>query len=236
MKVLSALLAVVAGASLLVFFILTLAGLELLSEHFADVLGYQLKISDEVAKTVVGVGGAFGVAVIALYGVHYQTISAERRHKVDSRLALRKEIFLEVAEAAAVQYQFLLSFADPEIIEAERAKMAQEIGKTFYKLQMVASTETIEAMLDANEEWTRAMIDIRLMGQIPEGLERLKMLCEIQCRATPFMRALWRLNVLARKEIESGFEDDEHYLSMMDEKYARVPAYFDEVRMRLASI
>lgn len=228
--------AVVFAALMIAVFVLTLALLSLLSQMCADALGYKLVISDEVAKAVIAVGGAIGVGFLALYGVQRQNFSAEKRHKVDSSLALRKEIFLQAAEASATQYQFLLSFAAPEVTEADRKIMSQEIGKVFFKLQMVASHDTICAMLDANEEWTRAMLDIRFLGAIPSGeLGPLIRLSEIQKRVTPFMQKQWRFNIIARKEIECEFRDDASYFSMMDEKFSHVAVVFEDLKQRLAN-
>lgn len=228
---------VVLAAFLIAVFVITLALLMLLSKMGADALGYKLSISDEVAKAVIAVGGAIGVGFVALYGVHQQNASAEKRHKVDSSFALRKEIFLQVVEAAAVQYQYLLSFANPKITEVDRAGMTQEIGKAFFKLQMVASQDTIVAMLDANEEWTRAMFDIRFLGPIsPDRIGALTRFSEIQNRATPFMQKLWRFNMIARKEIECAFKDDASYFSMMDEKFGRVAGIFEDLKQRLAIV
>lgn len=229
--------AVVVAALMIAVFVLTLALLALLSQMCADALGYKLVISDEVAKAVIAVGGAIGVGFLALYGVQQQNFSAEKRHKVDSSLALRKEIFLQVAEAASVQFEFLLSFGNPKVTDADRKSMSQEIGKAFFKLQMVASQDTICAMLDANEEWTRAMFDIMFFGAIPPGNDGpLTRLSEIQKRATPFMQKLWRFNMIARKEIECEFRNDVSYFSMMDEKFGHVAVIFDDLKQRLATV
>jgi hypothetical protein len=233
----SAIATIVFAAFLIAVFVLVLALLLLLSQKGAYALGYNFVISDEVAKTVLAVGGTISVGGLALYGVHRQNMSAERRHRVDSSLALRKEIFLQVAEAASVQYQSLLSFANPVITDADRKTMFDKIGAAFYKLQVVASHETIAAMLDANEEWTRALLNIQSLGAIPPGPDgRLSRLIEIQKMATPFMRRLWEFNIVARKEIECEFKNSQAFYSMMDEKFSHVQVIFEELRDRLAKV
>ncbi|MET3131618.1 hypothetical protein AAKU55_001881 [Oxalobacteraceae bacterium GrIS 1.11] len=209
--------AMIFAALLITVFVLTLALLMFFSQTCADALGYELVISEDLAKTVIACGGAIAVGFLALYGVQQQTFSAEKRHKVDSSLALKKEIFLQVAEAAAVQYQYLVSFASRDFKDTDRKHMAQEIGKAFFKLQMVASQETIFAMLDANVEWTRAIYYIDLLGPIPLNGTGAR-IQEIQKYALPFMKKLWRFNIISRKEIECTFADDDFYLRTMEEK------------------
>jgi hypothetical protein len=231
----TALAAIVFAACLIAVFVLTLALLLLLSQTGAGPLGYKLVVSDEVAKAVIAVGGAVAVGGLALYGVHRQNMSAEKRHRVDSSLALRKEIFMQVAEAASVQYQFLLSFGVPDITDAHRKTMTEKIGAAFFRLQMVASQGTIAAMLDANEEWTRAMFHIKFLGPIPSERDgALIRLIEIQQLATPFMRKLWQFNMIGRKEIECEFVDETAYFLMMDEKFSKVLLLFEELRGRPA--
>ncbi len=129
-------------------FVLLLAGLLYLSAKFADALGYQLAISgkffiaDEATKSVIAVGGALAVGGLALFGVHRQNIGASKRHNVDLSLALRKEVFLQVADAAASQHQILLSFASSEISEAERQALAEKAKEAFSRLQLVANEKT----------------------------------------------------------------------------------------------
>lgn len=141
-------------------FVLVLAGLEFITGHVLSHFGFKLQISDEIRKTVIAIGGAIAVALVALFGVHRQNLSAERRHRTDSRLALRKEIFLKVAEAAAAQYQLLLSLAEGPINKELNVEFQRKTASAFFQLQMVANESTIAAMLDANEEWSRAYIDI----------------------------------------------------------------------------
>ncbi|MGZ3240640.1 MAG: hypothetical protein ACXWIN_10930 [Burkholderiaceae bacterium] len=64
-----------------------------LMQNSADHFGYTFLISEEIKKTVLAVGGAIVVAVVAFYGVHTQNISAEKRHKTDKELDLKKDIF-----------------------------------------------------------------------------------------------------------------------------------------------
>jgi hypothetical protein len=228
--------AIVFAAFLIAIFVLTLALLLLLSQKGASALGYKFVISDEVAKAVIAVGGAVAVGGLALYGVHRQNMSAEKRHRVDSSLALRKEIFLQVAEAASVQYQSLLSFVTPGVTDADRKTMIDKVGGAFFRLQMVASHETIAAMIDANEEWTRALLNIQFLGPVP--LDRggsLVRLIDIQQLATPFMRKLWQFNMMARKEIECQFGDDPAYFLMMEEKFSHVRLLFEELRGRIVT-
>jgi hypothetical protein len=224
-------LAVPLAAVALAGFVLILAALEYWTRVAMDAIGYRLSISDEIAKTVITVGGALTVGGLALFGVRQQNLSAERRHRVDASLNLRKEIFLQVAEAASVQYQFLLSFASPDITEEDRRKMTEKIGAAFFRLQVVANEATITAMLRANEAWMKAMFSIRMLGPVPRRYEgSMQRLIEIQKLARPFMIALWQYNATARKEIECRLDDDASYETAMNAQYSRLVTFLEEVK------
>jgi hypothetical protein len=223
--------AVPLAALALAAFVLTLAALEYWARVGLCKFGYKFVVSDEIAKTVITVGGALAVGGLALFGVRQQNLSAERRHRVDASLNLRKEIFLQIAEAASVQYQFLLSFASPDITEEDRRKMTEKIGAAFFRLQVVANEKTISAMLKTNEAWTQAMFSIRMLGPVPQRYdESMQRLIEIQNIAGPFMAALWHYNAIARKEIECSLEDDVSYEASMNAQYLRVATLLEEAK------
>jgi hypothetical protein len=209
----------------------------LLMQRGADLAGYTFHIPDQIGQAVLAVAGAIGVAVVALYGVRSQNISAEKRHKIDSSLALRKDIFLQVAEAFSIQHSYLLSLADPAITDDIRKEMLKDSTKAFFKLQVVASREAIIAMIEANQEWSKVMLDIHFMGQLPQeatSLQKIERLDAIQKKITPFMRKLWKFNIVARTEIESAFDNNDSYFDTMDKKYSELSVYLDEVRAKLS--
>jgi hypothetical protein len=106
--------------------VLSLSSLLYFAQEIANWMGYSLNIPDSVKAAVLTIIGAACVGALALYGVHRQNMSAEKRHRVDSSLALRKEIFLQFVDAASAQYQFLLSFATPSVTEADRRIMIEK--------------------------------------------------------------------------------------------------------------
>ena len=149
---------------------------------------------------------------------------------VDSSLALRKEIFLQFADATAVQFQYLLSFALSNINEVDRNIMIEKNAAIFLRLQMVASQETISAMVEANEEWSKAVIKIRFLGPMQNGsLGPLNRLNQIQKLTTPFMHKLWEFNIVARKEIGCGFTDDMAYFGVMRGKFDQLGYFLVEL-------
>lgn len=235
LKVAVFLIVVVLCTALLIgLFVLVLVILQFWSQNIAQLFGYKLEISDEIGKAIMAVGGAVAAAFLALYGVQRQNESAAERHRIDSSLALRKDIFLEVAEAYAVQYRYLLSFSDPSVKEEDRVRIVRENGNAFFKLQMVASAKTIEAMLDANEEWFRTTMNVKFLGPIPEGqVDRLVRLKKIQELTVPFMRKMWRFNVTAREEIECQLEDHDAYCVMVEEKYGHIASALDDLIAKL---
>ena len=94
--------------------------------------------------------------------------------------------------------------------------MVKDSGKAFFKLQLVASQKTILAMLEANEEWARAMRDIRFMGMMTDQMppiDKLERVDAIQKRMAPFMQNLWRFNIVARSEFETPFDDNDSCVS-----------------------
>ena len=199
-----------------------------------DFFGYRILISDEMQRAFLTIGGALGVALVALHGVRSQNISAENRHRIDSNLALKKDIFLQVAEAYSSQFQFVLTLSDPTISEIDRKDLIRNSGKAFFKLQFVAKQETIVAMIEANQEWARAMIDIRLMGAIQaDAPSRFERLIQIQMRITPYMQKLWRFNILAREEIGDTFPEPELYFETMTDKFGELADFLSEVKQRI---
>ena len=203
----------------------------------AQLFNFPLILSSEVEKSNLTVCAAIGGALLTLYGVHLQKISTDRRHKIDSALALKKDIFLQVAEAISIQHQYLISFADKNMTMEFRQQMLKEHTKAFFKLQLVAEPETISAMLDSNEEWATAMFNvIRFSNNIDDANGPLSKVCDIQTRMTPFMHKLWKFNVALRKEIECSFADDKEYLAMMDAQFERAKRYFENLNLELLGI
>jgi len=222
-KVLLSAITAIWGACVIAIFVLVLSDLSLLVQSLAPTFGYKFAVSDEISKTVIAVGGAVGVALVALYGVFQQNLSAEKRHRVDSSLALRKEIFLEVADAMSKEYRFLLSLAKLDLDQKERNEIVEDIGSAFFKAQVVGSPETVCAMIDANEAWFRALVNIQFAVKGPlKDVDYVIRLAEVQSLATDFMRMLWKFNIVARREIECSFDNDNAYFFAMDERYSRV--------------
>lgn len=210
--------------------VLTLAGVEYIFSILFSQLGFNFKIPDELRKNIVIVIGAIGVALMALYGVYLQNLSAEARHRIDKNLDLRKEIFMNVAGATAAQYEMLISYVDKNKTEAERNMIIAQNSKYFFQLQMVANKETVGAMLDANEEWTRALIDIQLLGPLGDNVDEvLPRFLQILRRCEPYMKKLWEFNILARDEIECGFQDKQEYLTMVTERFSHVFAVIEKL-------
>jgi hypothetical protein len=96
---------------------------------------------------------------------------------------------------------------------------------------MVASQETIAAMLESNESWSHALHMIRFLGPIANGMYGpLDRLIEIQRIATPFMQKSWEFNVVARKEIECALRDDGEYLVAMNAHFSQLRTFLTTLR------
>ncbi|BBB61831.1 hypothetical protein UNDKW_3558 [Undibacterium sp. KW1] len=227
-------LIVIAASLTLSLFTLCLANILFFTQKVADNLGYTFLISDEIAKAILTLGGAICVGFLALYGVRQQNLSAEMRHRKDASLTLKKEIFLEVAEASFFQFKILTTYAAPSVTEEDRQVMMQEVESAFFRMQIVSSQETIEAMLDSNHAWTRARYAIAMLPPVENSNEaRIIRLQEIQAHARPFMRTLWQFNISARKEIDCGLPNESTYLAMMNNQFDKVDIFFKELQKNM---
>ena len=227
-KILYAIALVVAAAILLAIFMAILLTLLLGFYKLSSIVfEFPMIFSTELTKSALTFSAAIGGAMIALYGVHLQKLSAEKKHKIDSAISLKKEIFLEVAEAVSLQHRYLISLSEAVTTEEDRKAMVIEHTKAFFKMQTVATQETIAALLDTNEAWGRVSFDIRLFSPPPtESDGPLDKICDVQRRMIPFMEKMWQFNAIARKEIECEFPNDSEYLAMMEEKFTRARNYF----------
>lgn len=213
-----------------------LAVIYFIFQWLADKAGYCFILTDDMQKTIVTLTGAICVAALALSGVHRQNRSAEDRHKIDANLSLKKDILLQVAESYALQANHLFSFAIPNSTEEDRTALVKDINKSFYKLQAVASTEVIVAMLDANKAWVLASFEARIYLDTvahPQNVNTIDIFLKIIEITTPFIEKMWKFNILARKEIRTGLEDDDVYFSAMQSKFAELPQSLIDLRRRL---
>lgn len=213
----------------LAFLALLLSGIYFVTQVITAEFGYPFRVSDSVKVGLLTIGGACIVAILAFFGVQTQNLSAERRHKTDANLQLRKDVLRQVTEAFSDQYKFLLSFSNPHFTEKKRQKLIKECSTAFFKLQLIGSQETIIAMIEANEAWGKAASVCHQSMQNCEDPEinsnNLKVLLKIVEATTPYMQKLWVFNTLCRKEIDCGFENDQQYLQKMNEYFGRMETY-----------
>lgn len=227
-----------AVVSVMILILLGIAFYRLIKLVF-DHCGYLLlPLADDILKGGLTAAGTAVIASVALYGVLTQNKSAEDRHRADATLALRKDILLEVAEAYAMQVQFLTSFASPAVTDSQRQKMIEDGPKAFFKLQTVAGINVIEAMLEANRAWMLVVFDLRqknLTGDMSklDTLELLERLEQIMRAAEPYSRKLWMFNALAREDMGAGFDDKSVYLDLMLRQYLQVPSELAKLRQAM---
>jgi hypothetical protein len=207
-------------------------------QFFVDQCGYLLlPLADDILKGALTAAGTASIASVALYGVLTQNRSAEDRHRADAKVALRKDILLEVAEAYAMQVQFLTSFANPDVTNSQRQKMIKNGPKAFFKLQAVADIRVIEAMLEANRAWMLVVADMskkNLTAPCTLGpLECLERLEQIMRTAEPYSQKLWVFNALAREDVGAGFADHTKYLDLMLQQYLQVPDELAKARQSI---
>lgn len=197
-----------------------LSALYFYTQIIASKFGYTYKLTDLVQAAVFTISGACTVAVIALYGVHRQNVSAEERHKYDKNLELRKDIILDAAASLALQYKFLITFCSEEYDDEKRQKIIEDATTPFFKLQTVCSINTIEALLAANQEFSIATIS-NTLDLVKSGKKAIDLRLAIE-RAKPYLEKLVLFNVECRKELNCAFENEKEYISKMNESFGRV--------------
>lgn len=209
--------------------ILILSGLLYLTQSAVGLLGYQYELSDGVKTAVVSICGVIGAAILAFYGVRSQNISAESRHRIDKDLDLRKDIFLDVAEAYAINFKILLKAALPDA-ENNNSENLIECEKAFFKLHMVCSEQTISKMLTANEEWAKALFTIRMYIKNQEESDAINNLIYAMEQAMPFLQKVAEFNTVARADLNSSFQSNSDYMQIVMGSFERIPDYLREIK------
>jgi hypothetical protein len=207
----------------MVSLLVTLSLLLLAFQEIAILFGLHIEISEEIKKTILAICGAICVALVALYGVRSQNLSAESRHRIDANLQLKKDVFIEVSVAFALQFQHLVSIMDPSFSEEDRRALTKESASAHARLQMVASQDTIMAMLKANQMYSFALV--KMGPPLPANaslIERARRFKRLHDVAAPFMEEVWKCNIIARSEIGSDFQDSLKYLEDMRTQFAQV--------------
>ncbi|MGZ5781456.1 MAG: hypothetical protein ACXWIN_10935, partial [Burkholderiaceae bacterium] len=74
---------------------------------------------------------------------------------------------MKAAEEFSAQFEYLNSFIKDDVTQADRTKMVENVGKAFFKIQMVANEDTIKAAAEAIKEWAIASNKIVFIGLIP---------------------------------------------------------------------
>ncbi|MGZ3236572.1 MAG: hypothetical protein ACXU8A_04265 [Burkholderiaceae bacterium] len=134
---------------------------------------------------------------------------------------------MKAAEEFSAQFEYLNSFIKDDVTQADRTKMVENVGKAFFKIQMVANEDTIKAAAEAIKEWAIASNKIVFIGLIPEGatsietgINKLERLIEIQKISLPFLKKFWQFIITARAEMKSAspFANNDKYIEYMETK------------------
>ena len=85
----------------------------------------------------------------------------ERRLKTKEReLALKKEIFLEAAEAVSVALNAITNIADLNMPNEKVMEEYRKKAPAFAKIQLVGSTQTVEALLEFTGDWSAKTLSL----------------------------------------------------------------------------
>jgi len=79
---------------------------------------------------------------------------------VERAMQIKREVFMTVCEALALGSQFLSKFADAEMPREKHQQLISEIGPRLYRVHLIGSDETIQALINAYEFFVKAMLDL----------------------------------------------------------------------------
>lgn len=209
--------------------ILLLSGLLYLTQLIVGFWGYQYELSEGVKTATVTICGVISAAIFAFYGVRSQNLSAERRHRIDKDLDLRKDIFLSVAEAYAISFKMLLNAALPDS-KNNNLENHVECEKAFFKLHMVCSEQTISKMLAANEEWAKALFSINMYVKEMSEPDITQNITYAMEQSLPFLRRVAEFNTAARADLNSSFKSDSEYIKTVMESFERIPDFLRAIK------
>lgn len=209
--------------------ILILSSMLYLTQLVVDYFGFQYELSEGVKTATVTICGVLGAAIFAFYGVKSQNDSAEKRHRTDKDLDLRKDICLNVAEAYATYFKILLHTALPGS-DNKNLRSLVECEKAFFKLHMVCSEQTICKMLAANEEWAKALFSIKMYLKENSNPDVTQNIIYAMEQSIPFLRKVTEFNTAARVDLESSFKSDNEYIKIVMESFERIPDFLRTIK------
>ncbi len=191
------------GAVILLVYLL----INRLLQYWMPLLEFKELLSPNIQTPVITVTGMLSVALIALYGVHTQNSSADKRHAIDKALDTKKEILLEVAAAFGKQNEYLLKVNKPDIAAATKNKILEDVTAAFYKAHIVCNINTLSKINDANLAWTEAI----------EKIIREKILSssEIMIASRPYHIRIDKFNIACREELGDVRWSASKYLDLM---------------------
>lgn len=89
---------------------------------------------------------------------------------------------------------------------------------------MVCSEDTIEKMLDANEEWARLLFEIKnhFKSNKIDGIERM---IYVQEKCGSYLRKIADFNIVARRDLKISFDDQNKYIDIFEKSYGKLSAF-----------
>ncbi|KXK01228.1 MAG: hypothetical protein UZ17_ACD001001857 [Acidobacteria bacterium OLB17] len=123
---------------------------------------------DAVAPNAVSAWGTFGspliIAVVAsgitLLGVWLQTRAQAAQQKIAREMELRRELYLQGAEALGKMESFLSSCANPQISETDRNAIVIGAHESLNKVVMIASVEMLEELSKVMDHYSESNIQL----------------------------------------------------------------------------
>ena len=115
-------------------------------------------------------------------------------HRLDKKIELKKEIFLEFAIAVAKQSEALLGMGNANADISETNERLEGVNRAWHRLCLIASNQTIKATATLNSKWGPAYIEVsrfRMSEPPVSATSLLKFAIEKQCELMPYMAAAY---------------------------------------------
>jgi hypothetical protein len=105
----------------------------------------------------------------------------------EREMALRRDVYLRAAEAMAQAQEYLAGFANTEISGQQHESMIKGVGADLNKVHIVGSMPTVQAIVEANQFFVRAVADLSIRKLPVQQLAR-----EIELEQTAVESAIAR--------------------------------------------
>lgn len=121
-----------------------------------------------VAVIAAAVGALIGIISVIIQNIFLSKRQREQlahdanQRRIDREMALRREVYLEVAGATARLQEYLLNLGNPNISAETQAQIMQGSSAALNRAQVVGALETLQPLNKAQEFFGVASLDLHL--------------------------------------------------------------------------